>query len=361
VFTPSVAVGVSFDDNPVLATRGNPSPDDVVGVVRPSGQLEFNQKHTHVGLGYYGTLMRYREFDQFDNYGQRAMFEFRHQPTRRLRLFGRNSFTDTPATDEIQVAGVPFFRTGTRHDEAEAGFAIRATRRLEITSAYHYQWVEFEQQPTSAERLLQGGSAHGVTVDARQQLSNHWRVGGSWEYRHSRLTDGVGAFDIQNVQGLVEWQATPTVVVEGGAGISYLTLPAPLGSETGPAGHVSVRKRTEYAYFTFNAMRSFVPAFAFGGSLRNQEISASVRVPFARRRAYVQGTTALRDSEPVLARELGVRAFWVDANVGYLLQRWLRVEAFYTGAFQDTDVAGGQVDRNRVGVQFITSRPVRFE
>jgi hypothetical protein len=108
-------------------------------------------------------------------------------------------------------------------------------------------------------------------------------------------------------------------------------------------------------------MRSFVPAFSFGGSLRNQEVTGSVRVPFAKRRAYVQGSVAWRDSQPVLEQELGLRAFWADVTAGYVVQRWLRLEAFYSGAFQDTTVAGGRVDRNRVGVQFVTSRPVRFE
>jgi hypothetical protein len=192
-------------------------------------------------------------------------------------------------------------------------------------------------------------------------VSARWRVGASWDFRHATLDGTAGAFDIQNAQAVVEWQASPTVVVEGGGGVSYLALPSPLGTKTGPAAHVSIRKRTEHAYFTLAAMRSFVPSFSFGGSLRNQEVSGSVRVPFARRRAYVQTALAWRDSEPVLERELGLRAFWADVTAGYLLQRWIRVEAFYMGAFQDTTVAGGRIDRNRFGVQFVTSRPVRFE
>ena len=276
-------------------------------------------------------------------------------------MFARNSFMDTPATDAIQVAGVPFSRTGTRHDEFEGGASVAVTKRLEVRSAYRYQWLEFDQSGTITDALLQGGRSHGVLVDARQQVSNRWKVGASWDYRHALIGQTAGAFDIQNAEALVEWQASPSIVIEGGAGVSYLSLPAPLGSETGPAGHVTFRKQTEYAFFTVGAMRSFVPAFSFGGSLRNQEVTAGVRVPFAARRAYVQSSLAWRDSQPVFANELGLRAFWVDATAGYLLRRWLRLEAYYVGAFQDTDVAGGQVDRNRVGVQFVTSRPVRFQ
>jgi hypothetical protein len=361
VFTPTVAVGVTADDNPVLASNANPQPDDVSGVVRPSGHLAYNQKHTHVGLGYYGTLVRYREFQEFDNYEQRVRLELRHQPTRRLHLFARNSYMDTPVTDAIQVAGVPFSRTGTRHDEAEAGFSYTATRHLEVRSSYRFQWLEFERAGEPIDALLRGGRSHGAVVDVRQQVTSRWRVGASWDYRHSALDGTPDAFDIQNAKALVEWQVSPTLVIEGGGGLSYLALPSPLGTEIGPATHFWLRKRTEHAFLTIGAMRSFVPAFSFGGSLRNQEISASARVPFAKRRAYAQGSVAWRDSQPVFEDELGVRALWADVTVGYVVQRWLRLEAFYTGAFQDTTVAGGRVDRNRFGVQFVTSRPVRFE
>jgi hypothetical protein len=360
IFTPSVSVGVSADDNPLLATRGNPRPDDVITFVRPSGQLALNRKHTHASLGYHGTLVRYRELDQFDNYEQRARLEVRHQPSRRLQLFVRNSYMDTPVTEAIQVAGVPFFRTGTRHNETEAGLSYLATRHLEVSTSYRFQWIEFDRASEPIDLLLQGGRSHGVMVDVRQRVSPRWRVGGSWDYRHSTLTGSTDVFDIQNAQAIVEWQASPTMVIEGGGGISYLALPSTLGTEIGPALHASLRKRTEYAFLTLTAARSFVPAFSFGGSLRNQEVSGSVRVPFARR-AYVQSAVAWRDSQPVFEDELGVRAFWADVTVGYTVKRWLRVEAFYTGAFQDTTVAGGNVDRNRVGVQFVTSRPMRIE
>ncbi len=361
VFTPAMAVGVSLDDNPVLASRGNPSPSDLISIVRPAGDLTFTQKHTKLALGYRGALVRYRELTQFDNYGQRATLDFRHEPTKRVQLFVRNSYMDTPSTDAIQVAGVPFFRTGTQHDELDAGASIAATKSLEIRSAYRFQWLQFDRPPGLYGALLQGGRSHELMLDTRQQVSRRWRIGASYNFRHSLLGLSAQAFDIQNLEAIAEWQASPTLVIEGGGGLSYLALPAPLGRQTGPAGHVSLRKRTQYAFLTLEAMRSFVPAFSFGGSLRNQEVSGAARVPFAGRRGYLQGSLAWRDSEPVLARELGLRAVWTEATIGYALRRWLSVETFYLGTYQDTTVAGGRVDRNRVGVQIVTSHPMRFE
>ena len=361
VFTPSMSVGVSYDDNPLLASHGNPSPGDMISLVRPGGELTFTQKHTRLEIGYRGTLVRYRDLTQFDNYDQRGLIDFRHQPTKRLQFFLHNSDMDTPSTDAIQVAGVPFYRTGTRHDEFEGGASVLATKTLEIRSAYRFQWLEFDRPVGVFGSLLQGGQSHGMLIDARQQVSRRWRVGANWDFRHSRLTGSISTFDVQNVEAIVEWQASPTMIVEGGAGVSYLALPAPLGSQTGPAGHVALRKKTQYAALSLSAMRSFVPAFSFGGSLQNQEVSGAARVPFASHRGYVTGALTWRDSQPVLAHELGLRAFWADLTVGYAVQRWLSIEGYYQGAFQDTVVAGGRVDRNRVGVQFVTSHPVRFE
>jgi hypothetical protein len=38
----------------------------------------------------------------------------------------------------------------------------------------------------------------------------------------------------------------------------------------------------------------------------------------------------------------------------------VRLEAFYSGAHQTIDQPGGVLDRNRVGFQIITARPVRI-
>jgi len=103
-----------------------------------------------------------------------------------------------------------------------------------------------------------------------------------------------------------------------------------------------------------------VPAFGFGGSFANQEVLAGVRVPFYRRRGYINGDVTWSESEPALQRELAITALWVRTTVGYLVQRWLRVEGFYHGTFQDTPVAGGRIDRNRIGVQVATGYPMRL-
>jgi hypothetical protein len=369
VFTPTVSLGITHDDNPVLAGRGSPSRDDILTDVRPGVDLTFTEKHTFLGTGYRGSIQRYRTLDEYDTYAQGGYIELRHQPSRRLTLSVRDNVTVSPTTDMVEVAGVPFTRTGSQSNNLTAALAGALTKRLQLSGDYHFEWFKFDRSQDPISSVLQGGRAHSVTVGARQSLSSRLKVGG--DYTIQRANTGqppvvgggeplqIASFTIQNAEGSVAYEITPTIVVDGGAGVSYLSLPGEI-ARTGPAGHVSLSKRTEHAFLTLSAKRSFVPAFGFGGSVSNQEVRATVRVPFARKRAYVDGGISWRDSEPVLEQELRLQSLWLKTSVGYALQRSLRLEAFYDGTFQDTRIAGGQVDRNRIGVQVVTAHPMRL-
>jgi hypothetical protein len=369
VVTPTVSVGITHDDNPVLAGRGSPSPDDIQTNVLPGIDLTFTEKHTFLGAGYRGSIQRYRTLDEYDNYAQGGYVELRHQPSRRLMLSVRDNVSVSPTTDLVEVAGVPFSRTGTKSNDLNAGLELTATKRLQLSGDYHFQWFKFDRSEDPISSVLQGGRSHSVTLGARQSLSSRLKVGGDYTFQRANTGEPpvvgggeplqIASFTIQNAVGSVAYQITPTITVEGGAGVSYLSLPGEV-ARTGPAGHVSLSKRTEYAFLTVSAERSFVPAFGFGGSVSNQEVRATARVPFARNRAYVDGGISWRDSEPVLEQELRLQSLWLKTSVGYAFQRWLRLEAFYDGTFQDTRIAGGRVDRNQIGVRVVTARPMRL-
>jgi hypothetical protein len=292
----------------------------------------------------------------------------RHQPSRRISLVVRDNFSVSPTTDLVEVAGVPFSRTGTRSNDLDAGLTADVTKRLQFSTNYHFQWLEFDQPEDLIAPLLQGGRSHSVTVGGRQSINSRLKLGGNYMIQRATVgqavqvgeaIDAQAFFTIQNVEATASYQITPTMIVDGGGGISRLALPGVV-ARTGPAGRVALRKRTEYAQFSISAMRSFVPSFGFGGSLRNQEVLGTVRVPFSRNRAFVEGGVAWRDSEPVLLGEVGLRALWIQTTLGYAFQRWLRVEGFYNGAFQDSTVVGGSVERNRFGVQIVTAHPMRL-
>jgi hypothetical protein len=201
-----------------------------------------------------------------------------------------------------------------------------------------------------------------VSVGAHKTVTSRLKLGGTYGVQRARIGQegGAGTFNIQSAQATASYQLSPTVNLEGGLGVSHLALGGPDGARTGPAGQVSIRKRTEHAYFSLSAMRSFVPSYGFGGSFRNQQVLGSVRVPFARNRAYSETSIAWRRSEPAVELGLALTGYWVQTKIGYAFERWLRIEGFYSGAFQDTPVAGGRVDRNRIGVQVVTARPMRL-
>jgi hypothetical protein len=361
VFTPTVSLGITHDDNPLLAGGGNPTPDDILTNVRPGGDLTFTGKHTFVGTGYRGSIQRYRTLDEYDNYGQGGYVELRHQPSRRVSLFVRDNASVSPTTDLVEVAGLPFSRTGTRSNDLNGGLTASLTKRLQFSGAYAFQWLEFDRPDDPSSPVLQGGRAHRVTLGGRQAINSRLKVGGDYSIQRATLGQTVEDehFMIQDLEGTASYELAPTVTIEGGAGISHLALP---GEEprTGPAFRAALRKRTEHALLSISAMRSFVPAFGLGGAFQNQEVLATVRVPFLRNRAYADGSIAWRDSEPVLVGGLGLKSLVALTTLGYSFQPWLRLEAFYNGTFQDSTVVGGNVDRNRFGVQFVTAHPMRL-
>jgi hypothetical protein len=360
VFTPAVGFGMVYDDNALLAAEGNPRPSDTFTMVRPQLNLSLNKKHTDFDLDYFGVLQRYHNLADTTDYSQGARLGFNHQATRRLSFFGRDAYTLSPSTDFIDVVtGVPFVRTGTRQNNASAGATYAATKTLDISGQYNFQWIHFGKD-TETQGVLAGGRAHRVGLDARQRVSSRMRVGAHWNMQHANLGRTGDTFDIQNAEGIIEVRVGEHTTVEGGAGVSYLSLPTVIGSRIGPAAHVQLHTRTEHAFFNVGAMQSFVPAFGFGGSVQNSELNASARVPFYRRRAYLDGAISWRNSDPVLQTGVQLRSLLVRTTVGFAIQRWLHIQAFYAGSYQNTS-ARGQIDRNRVGIQIMTSHAMRIQ
>jgi hypothetical protein len=362
VFTPSIGIGAVYDDNPVLGANINSPPSDGLTTVQPMVDFTYTGKHSFLGGGYRGSLQRYSSLEAYDSYTQGGHVEYRQQFSRRISLSVRDNLSLSPTTDLIEVAGVPFTRTGTTQNTISSALLVNATKRLQMNVGYNFQWLQFNRPEAPASPLLEGGTGHTVTIHAARALTSRLKLGGEYRLQFANIgeTQSNESFTIQNAEGIVTVRLSPTMTIEAGAGISRLALPEGNGTHLGPAGHFSLHKQTEYALFTISTSRSFVPAFGFGGSFANQEVLAGVRVPFYRRRGYINGDVTWSESEPALQRELAITALWVRTTVGYLVQRWLRVEGFYHGTFQDTPVAGGRIDRNRIGVQVATGYPMRL-
>jgi hypothetical protein len=93
--------------------------------------------------------------------------------------------------------------------------------------------------------------------------------------------------------------------------------------------------------------------------MQNEELTARLQLPLARR-VYTASSFSWRQDDPLTDSELPLRSYWIEGNIGYAATPWVRIEAFYAGTFQRIDRPGGVLDRNRVGFQIITAKPVRI-
>jgi hypothetical protein len=122
---------------------------------------------------------------------------------------------------------------------------------------------------------------------------------------------------------------------------------------------LGVDRSNRDAIYSVAYFRSFVPSFGFGGTIQNQELSGSVRAPFARRRAYWVGGLAWRINQPVTPGESELHTVWLQTSVGYVLNRRLQLEGFYTDSVQETGGPAGRLNRNQIGIQLVTASPMR--
>lgn len=363
-FTPGAVIGGAWDSNVTVQTKGEPQASEWVALLSPRGELDYLGRQTRFTLGYSGALEAYRQFSELNRYEQRGRVELRRQTSARLGLFARGALMVSPTTDRLELGGesVPFVDVGSQMATMTGGAEWRLTARTRVDASYRFQDVRFDEDEREAFTFLRGGYSHAPMAAVMFDASRRLAVGGSWQYQHARVDEGRHTFDIQTAAGELSYRVAPATTVRGGGGVSYLLATRGNLSTTGPAVHASVEHTRGPAALKAGFTRAFTPTYTFGGITTNQTVSAAVRVAFARNRGYVSGGVSHGRTDPVAAIGLGFRtdSTWVDAAIGYGVTRWLRAEAFYDGSHQ-TSTARGNVDRTRVGFQFVTFKPVRIQ
>jgi hypothetical protein len=220
-FTPSVAVGTVYDNNIGLtaprADLGQTQGDTVFNVV-PGAQLEYIRKRTDFSVGYRGFVRRYLSVDGLDSFDQRASMGLKHLVSRRLTLFARDSYLDTPTTDETELNGVPFRRTGSRNNTFAAGSEYRVTKFVKLSTRYDSTWVAFDRP----EIYLTGGWIHALRNELSYQVSKHVSLGGEYAYRRAALDEGQRRFDFQDMGGVAHFALSAHT--EASAAGGYATL-----------------------------------------------------------------------------------------------------------------------------------------
>jgi hypothetical protein len=357
-FTPGVIFGALYDTNVALASPdvNKKTASDKLFQMEPFGQLEYFSPRTTFSSGYQGSLRRYFDLGSLDGTDHRAYMALRERASRRLTVFANDTYSQVPTTDQLQLNGLPFQRTGARYNALAGGIEARVTKSTDVITRYEMTWVDFVRKDT----LLTGGMVNGVHGEVTHRFGNRVSAGGEYGIRLADLNRGSKKLAFQDGGGVFRYRAGPQTMFEASAGIAHLDDRNLQITRTGPYAKVGLRHRTERATVGADYSRSYMPSLAFGGSNQSQEALGFIQMPLSHNRFYVQESAAWRRTDPLARSELALDSIFLHTVFGYAVQKWFRVEGYHAFTTQDNRAAGGQISRHIAGVQFVVSEPVRI-
>jgi uncharacterized protein (PEP-CTERM system associated) len=356
-FTPALAVGSGWDDNALVRGTGDDAPGDLLSVFDTRAALDYNGSRGQVSANYDGAFVIYRDLNQLNSFDQRASFAGRRLLTKHIAFFARNSFAAVPTTELAQLVAVPFVRTGSRLEDLRTGVEASFTKYTSATFSYDFQWVDFDPIGPGNNALF-GGHSHGAAVTLKHLLSARLAVTGDYSLQHATLRDGE-LFNIENASAGLEYRLSEQTRFFAAGGISRLGATQFSANQTAPAWRVGLVRSLRRAGVDLLYSRSFVPSYGFGGTMQNEELTGRLRLPLGRR-VYTTSALSWRRDDPLVSGELPLRTYWLEGTIGYAATRWIRVEGFYAATHQKIERPGGVLDRNRVGFQVITAKPLRI-
>ena len=361
-FTPALGFGGLWDSNSTLRVTGDPLIGQWVGIVNPRGELDFNGRRSRFTAGYSGALEAYQELAELTRYDQRGRVLARYQSTPRLQFTVNSGLSVSPTTERIDLAGLPFENVGTTQFTTRVGADYALSQRTTLATEYDFQLVDFDATDTLSETVLSGGYGHGGSATLRHAVTGRVQTGGAYTYRIAFTGVDRQRVNIHDAMAIVRVRLAENTAFNAGAGVARLDLRETGETRTGPSLRASLTHGLQRARLEIAYDRSYIPSWSFGGTTTNEQVRGSVYVPMMSGRLSLAADLAYRHNEPLLSQPnpLVLDSWSIGGNVGYAVARWLRVEGFYSASFQDSS-ARGEVDRTRIGVQFITFKPVRIE
>jgi hypothetical protein len=362
--TPSLLYSGSWDDNVMLKGRGDQPVGDFLNVLNPRADAEFTGRRGQFSGKYDGAFLLYRDLNTLNSYDQHAGVSARRLLSKHVTLFVIDTVAVMPTTELALLVGVPFVRTGANVNDLRSGIEADVTKRTSIKVTYHFEWVRFDQNTVFGGTSLLGGHSHGGVFSLRHQLSHFTALTVDYDRQHS-TAGGPETFDIQNVAAGFDRTLTEALRIFAAAGISRLADSALGPGLTSPRYHAGVSQRLRTGSLDVVYDRAFAPSFGLGGTTDSADLSVRLNMPLTRK-IYTQSGFSWRTNNylqvlHILAvRDASLKSRWVEGSIGYLVQPWMRVEGFYGGAYQTTNLPGGAIDRTRFGVQVITTKPMRI-
>jgi hypothetical protein len=362
-FTPAFGYVGTYDDNISLfgVRTAEEVNDDFISTYQPSAELEYSGRHSRFGAEYSGSLLNYQTFTTLNRWNQRGKVEIRRQETARLKWLARASAAALPSTDLIELGGIPYRQTGARTADGRGTVEFRISARDSVSSSITDQVVDFER-PADARAPLRGGHVIESLNVWRHRFGSRLAAGTDYSFRRAAISGDDEQFSIHGAESAIAYELSPAWSFSGGVGIVYLESTPTTASRTGPAWRASVDRHVNSSAFHAGYLRSFIPSFGFGGTIQNEETGVSYRTAlFGSRRWYTDHSAVFRNDVPLTStiEQLPLRSLHTNSVLGFAPQPWVRLEAFYSRVHQTSLRAGGQVYRNRVGFQIVTSKPVR--
>ena len=364
-FTPTIGFSETYDDNISLFGRGTADSqnDDYIATVFPAADLHYTGKHTMLDMGYSGSFLDYRTFSVLNRWDQSGRFELKRQENARLKWFGRAAAAVLPSTDLVELGGIPYRRTGARTANGRAGIEYGFSARNSFTTSLDYQSIDFDR-PDDVNAILLGGHVLESMNGWRHKFNSRLALGTDYSYRRATVSGDAQTFNIHTTEAAVDYELSSAWGFSGGVGMVYLQETTETAARTGPAWRASLDHNHGRARFHVGYIRSYIPSFGFGGTIQNQEVGLGYRTPiFGSRHFYLDNSAVFRDNEPLTdtIEQLPLRSLRTYSSLGWEPQPWVRLEAFYTRVQQSSLRAGGRLDRNRVGFQIVTSKPMRMQ
>ncbi len=360
-FTPSLGFSGTYDDNVTLFGQGSNTATDYETGINPAAEMTYASPRAVIGGLYNGSFLLYRQLSELNSFDQRGWMQASYRVTRQVTLYAHSGLAVAPTTDAVMLSGVPFLRIGSRLFQVDGGGSVVVGPHTTLTAGYVFDRVTFDNSsPYSA--LLQGGYDQGVTASLTHQVNARIAIGGTYDGRRAYVANDTQEFNIQNAAGTVSVVLSPDLRIRGALGVARLTDNVGFAPpRTGPSWQLGFTRSGLHATVDAAYMRSYVPSFGIGGTVQNEEFDASLHMPLARNRLFWEGSLSYRSNASLVDNSPSLKSVWIVSTVGYAVQRWVRIEGFYARSQQDSQLAGGRIDRNQIGFQIVTSKPLRIQ
>lgn len=357
VFTPSVGFGGSWNNNLLLASEGDRPLSDFGTPIDSGLNLDFRGRRLNLSGSYTGSFVMYRTYDELNAADQRAHAYMDLRMSQGLKLFAKENFIRAPSTDVLNLAGVPFYRTGSQTNEAGGGVEAVVARHTTLVAGYVLRSVTFDQQ---AGQQLQDGYEHEWTVSLARQRSTRLTVGAQYDLRHEVLSHGTDQFNIQQGGATVEYTLTRSLDLSGLLGVAVLGAGLTHEGSVGPAVQARLLYRVRETRLSASYQRSFVPSFGFGGTFQNEALVGTAHVPIASSRVYVESNLSWFNNDSLVIGQPSLRSMWLSASGGYRVSRRMTVEGYANRSTQDAQRPGGNITGTVIGFRVVISKPMRI-